>query len=64
VDEALAARRAKAGRPGISLAQLPEAGNEPEGEGEFSHLDRLSGMALEKALARMPLEQQERYLMG
>jgi len=62
VDEALAARRAKAGRGPISLSQLPEAGSEAEGESEFSHLDRLSGMALERALAKMTPDQQDRYL--
>lgn len=62
VDEALAARRAKAGRGPVSLAQLPEAGSEAEGESEFSHLDRLSGMALERALAKMTPDQQDRYL--
>lgn len=62
VDEALAARRQRAGEVPKSLARLPEAAADPEGQTEFSHLDSLSGMALERALARLSPDQQERYL--
>lgn len=62
VDEALAARRARQGEPPKTLSGLPEAGREAEGSGEFSHLDTLSGLDLEKALARMSQDQQDRYL--
>jgi len=62
VDEALAARRAKAGEAPKTLSRLPEAGMESEGSGEFSHLDNLSGLDLEKALSRMSADQQDRYL--
>jgi hypothetical protein len=62
VDEALAQRRQKAGEPPKTLASLPQAGIESEGQGEFSHLEQLSGLDLEKALARMTKEQQDRYL--
>lgn len=62
VDEALAARRAKQGEPPKTLSGLPEAGRETEGQGEFSHLDNLSGLDLEKALSRMSQDQQDRYL--
>ena len=62
VDEALAQRRQRAGEPPRTLANLPQAGVEAEGQGEFSHLENLSGLALEKALARMTPDQQERYL--
>ncbi len=46
-----------------TLAHLPAADLEDAGEGEFAHLDRLDGTALEEALARMPEAQRERYLM-
>lgn len=62
VDEALANRRQRAGDPPRTLANLPQAGVETEGQGEFSHLEKLSGLDLEKALARMSPDQQERYL--
>lgn len=62
VDEALAQRRQRAGEPPRTLANLPQTGVEAEGQGEFSHLENLSGLALEKALARMTPDQQERYL--
>jgi hypothetical protein len=64
VDEALEARRRRAGEPGKTLARLPEAGSETESEGEFSYLDRLSGLALERALAKLTPEQQERYAVA
>lgn len=47
-----------------SLALVPQAGMETEGETEFSYLDRLSGMALENAIARLSPDQAERYLSG
>ena len=62
VDEALAARRARQGELPKTLSGLPEAGRETEGQGEFSHLDNLSGLDLEKALSRMSQDQQDRYL--
>lgn len=61
VDEALAARRTRAGQPPRSLSQLPQAGIEAEGQSEFSHLDGLNGLALEQAVARMTPEQQARW---
>jgi hypothetical protein len=64
VDEAVAARRNKTGTPPKTLANLPEAGAENDQESEFSHLDNLSGLALERALAKMTPEQQDRYLQG
>jgi hypothetical protein len=62
--EAINARRAKGGERVPHLAQMPQAGAEAVDQGEFSHLDKLSGLALERALARMSPEQQERYLIG
>lgn len=64
VDEALAARRKQANPPPKTLSRLPEAGSESEDRGEFSYLDNLSGFDYENALARMPKDQQDRYLMG
>lgn len=61
VDEALVARRTRAGHPPRSLSQLPQAGIEAEGQSEFSHLDGLNGLALEQAVARMTPEQQARW---
>lgn len=61
VDEALAARRAKAAPPPPSLSKLPQAGLEQEGKGEFSYLDDLSGLALERAVAKLSPEQQARW---
>lgn len=40
-------------------AELPETGG-----GEFAHLDKLGGIELERALAKMSEEQQMRYLTG
>lgn len=47
-----------------SLAGTPEASSADDGSkgGEFSHLAGLSGLALEKALAKMSPEQQAAYL--
>jgi len=44
-----------------TLAAVPAAADASVGS-EFAHLDGLEGTALEKALARMTPEQQERYL--
>lgn len=62
VDEALAQRRANAKPPAKTLANLPQAGIETEGQTEFSYLENLSGLQLERALAKMSPEQQDRYL--
>lgn len=62
VEDAVANRRRRQGDPVPSLSRLPEAGAQDERESEFSHLDRLKGDALEKALARLSPDQQERYL--
>ena len=44
-----------------TLAGVPAAADASVGS-EFAHLDGLEGTALEKALARMTPDQQERYL--
>lgn len=62
VDEALASRRRKQGELPPSLAKIPEAGANDEREGEFSHLESLSGAALERALAKLTPDQAERFL--
>lgn len=51
-------------RPDKSLADLPAASRTDAsiGEGEFSHLAKLSGLALEKAVAKLTPEQQDRWL--
>ena len=62
---AAAARRPD--RKGLpkGLAGVPAAGGDSTGdEGEFASLDKLSGIELESALARLPKEQADRYLMG
>jgi hypothetical protein len=69
---AAAAAPAKPAKPGAraprldnlppTLANLPAASAATAGdEGEFAHLDKLSGMAYEQAIARMTPEQQARY---
>lgn len=63
-QEAIRQRRERQPKAPPSLALVPEAGAEAVDEGEFSHIDRLSGLALERALARLSPEQQERYLTG
>jgi hypothetical protein len=65
-ERAAAALRAKAkAKPAQTLQGLPEAGSEAPGEkGEFAHLENLTGMELETALARMPKEDADRYLSG
>ncbi len=46
-----------------TLGKAPAAAQESEGDsGEFAHLEKLQGLALERALARMTPEQEERYL--
>lgn len=62
VKDELADRRRRAGGERMPhLAHVPQAGVEADGQGEFSHLDRLSGLDLEKAVARMSPEQQARW---
>lgn len=58
---------AKSRQPDLSavpktLAQLPAADIAETGDGEFAYLDKLDGMALEKALSKMTPEQEARYL--
>lgn len=55
-------RRKAGGERVPHLAHMPQAGAEAVDQGEFGHLDKLSGLALERALAKMSPEQQERYL--
>lgn len=67
VDKAKAAlARADADRKVLptTLGGLPAADAEQPGSsgGEFSHLDNLSGMELEEAIAKMPREAADRYL--
>lgn len=46
-----------------TLARLPAASEADTGdEGEFAHIERLSGIERERALARMTPEQEDRYL--
>jgi hypothetical protein len=45
-----------------TLGRLPSADEGDAGKNEFAHLDKLDGMDLEKALAKMPKEQQDRWL--
>lgn len=47
-----------------NVGDLPRAGNEPTGEDEFAYLDKLEGIELEQALAKLPKDQVERYLTG
>lgn len=47
-----------------TLSNLPSADTEQSNEGEFSHLDKLSGMDLERAVAKLNPDQVERYLRG
>lgn len=53
-------------RPDLSkipktLSNLPAAASDNDDGGEFAHLDKLSGMDLERALAKLSPEQAERY---
>jgi len=50
--------------PPANLAKVPAAAEGDSGSSEFAHLDNLEGIALERALAKMSSEQQERYLAG
>lgn len=63
VKQAVDARKPKAAVP-RTLADVPAADKaETSGDdGEFAHLDNLTGMDLERELARMPKDQQDRYL--
>lgn len=59
------AARAAADRAAVptTLGAVPAAeANDPGAGGEFSHLDNLSGMELEKEIAKLPQEAAERYL--
>ena len=47
-----------------TLSNLPSADTEQSNEGEFSNLDKLSGMDLERAVAKLNPDQVERYLRG
>lgn len=51
-------RRAPPTLAGLPSAELPETG----GGDEFAHLDKLGGVELEAALAKMTPDQQDRYL--
>lgn len=51
-------------KPPQTLAHVPAAKETETGQGEFDGLDRLEGLELEKAIARMSPEQQERYAAG
>lgn len=64
VKAAVAARAAATG--GVtSLAAAPAAaGGDVTPGGEFAHLESLSGMELEKAIAKLSPDQQDRYLHG
>jgi hypothetical protein len=58
---------AKSRQPDLSavpktLAQMPAADIAETGDGEFAYLDKLDGLALEKALSKMTPEQEARYL--
>lgn len=58
-------KAAKRGQIPPNLGDLPSA-EQPDtsSASEFSHLDKLSGMELEAALARLTPEQEARYLKG
>lgn len=54
-------------RPDLSkipktLSNLPAADTEQEGSSEFAHLEKLSGMDLERAVAKLNPEQVQRYI--
>lgn len=57
-------RDAASGNPVRTLGSLPPASGEDEGKDEFAHLDKLDGMDLELALAKLPKEDADRYLRG
>ncbi|MCK7580998.1 MAG: hypothetical protein MZV65_39345 [Chromatiales bacterium] len=56
----------KAPKPTLppNLGDLPSAELPETGQDEWSHLDKLDGMALEQALAKLSAADQERYLRG
>lgn len=45
-----------------TLSNLPAADTDSENGGEFAHLDKLTGMDLERAVAKLNPEQVQRYL--
>lgn len=47
-----------------TLSNLPSADTEQSNDGEFSHLEKLSGMELERAVAKLTPDQVERYVRG
>lgn len=56
-------------RPGAesipqTLAHVPGATDQAEGESQFAALDKLEGLALETALAKMSPDQRDAYLRG
>jgi hypothetical protein len=48
--------------PPKTLAGLPQASTEEESTDEFSHIDKLEGMDLEAALAKLPQAKVDKYL--
>lgn len=58
--------RDKAPAPRVAMGDLPQAGETAGDVGgdEFGYLDKLSGIALERALRKLSTEQSERYLTG
>lgn len=50
-------------KPPVSIAAMPSAAS-TQVLGEFSHLDALTGTALERALAAMPKDKQDRYALA
>ena len=63
VDKKDPAVRPSAPRPGRNVGDLQTAAPESTA-GEFSHLDKLTGDALEDALDKLPAEKRDRYLAG
>lgn len=65
-DAARKARQPKRKDIPQDLGSAPNAGDDDGGAsgGEFSHLEKLQGIELENALAKMPKEQADRYLAG
>jgi len=47
-----------------TLGDVPSAADNDTGKDEFAYLEKLSGEALEEALAKLSPEQEKRYLMG
>jgi hypothetical protein len=48
----------------VTLSNLPAADFNDNSTGEFDYLDKLSGLAYEKALAKLPEDARERFLMN